>query len=283
MARRHRALAAVCFLEARTADSFLLHTATSFLLHTATSLVFAAFLLHRRPRHVLHLRQLTGSRIRRPATFDFDCSASPSFDFTSNLIRFCLFNSSYFRFHFESALLPSISLRTQPFQPLLYKRCCEKQEDPSWQGKWHILLFVNSKLQEGVMANGSSYCRVILKLISYTLVFAWFVSFYTMIIAWVSDICCYLNSQPLKSTLKKQTVFFLQTADVWSTSSAAEGCRCGPQTADNVIDIVLGSFENSYIPENPRTPPISYISQTVIPLKKPTSGLSKTFIMITNR
>ncbi|KAL4555309.1 hypothetical protein LXL04_037925 [Taraxacum kok-saghyz] len=23
-----------------------------------------------------------------------------------------------------------------------------------------------------------------------------------------------------------------QTADVWSTSSAAEGCRCGPQTAD---------------------------------------------------
>ncbi|KAL4559414.1 hypothetical protein LXL04_031552 [Taraxacum kok-saghyz] len=38
----------------------------------------------------------------------------------------------------------------------------------------------------------------------------------------------------------------------------------------------LGSFENSYIPENPRTPPISYISQTVIPFKKPTSGTSKT-------
>ncbi|CAI9271964.1 unnamed protein product [Lactuca saligna] len=32
--------------------------------------------------------------------------------------------------------------------------------------------------------------------------------------------------------VKKQTVFLLQTADVWSTSSAAEACRCGPQTAD---------------------------------------------------
>ncbi|KAL4585612.1 hypothetical protein LXL04_010235 [Taraxacum kok-saghyz] len=32
--------------------------------------------------------------------------------------------------------------------------------------------------------------------------------------------------------VKKQTVFFLQTADVWFTSSAAEACRCGPQTAD---------------------------------------------------
>ncbi|KAL4587855.1 hypothetical protein LXL04_000729 [Taraxacum kok-saghyz] len=39
---------------------------------------------------------------------------------------------------------------------------------------------------------------------------------------------------------------------------------------------ILGSFENSYIPENPRTPPISYISQTVIPFKKPTSEPSKT-------
>ncbi|KAL4580850.1 hypothetical protein LXL04_017055 [Taraxacum kok-saghyz] len=39
---------------------------------------------------------------------------------------------------------------------------------------------------------------------------------------------------------------------------------------------VLGSFENSYIPENPRTPPISYISQTVIPFIKPTSEPSKT-------
>ncbi|KAL4581735.1 hypothetical protein LXL04_006263 [Taraxacum kok-saghyz] len=40
------------------------------------------------------------------------------------------------------------------------------------------------------------------------------------------------------------------------------------------------SFENSYIPENPRTTPISYISQTVILFKKQTSGPSKTFIMI---
>ncbi|KAL4582869.1 hypothetical protein LXL04_007430 [Taraxacum kok-saghyz] len=35
--------------------------------------------------------------------------------------------------------------------------------------------------------------------------------------------------------VKKQTVFFLQTADVWSTSSAAEACRCGPQTADVLV------------------------------------------------
>ncbi|KAL4562841.1 hypothetical protein LXL04_026872 [Taraxacum kok-saghyz] len=31
---------------------------------------------------------------------------------------------------------------------------------------------------------------------------------------------------------KKQTVFLLQTADVWTTSSSAELCICGPQTAD---------------------------------------------------
>ncbi|KAL4578750.1 hypothetical protein LXL04_014881 [Taraxacum kok-saghyz] len=42
----------------------------------------------------------------------------------------------------------------------------------------------------------------------------------------------------------------------------------------------LRSFENSYIFENPRTPPISYISQTVITFKKPTLGSSKTFIII---
>ncbi|KAL4577045.1 hypothetical protein LXL04_013146 [Taraxacum kok-saghyz] len=40
----------------------------------------------------------------------------------------------------------------------------------------------------------------------------------------------------------------------------------------------MGSFENSYIPENPRTPPISYISQTVIPFKKPISEPSKTYL-----
>ncbi|KAL4560294.1 hypothetical protein LXL04_032444 [Taraxacum kok-saghyz] len=43
--------------------------------------------------------------------------------------------------------------------------------------------------------------------------------------------------------------------------------------------LTLGSFENSYIPENPRTPPISYISQTVILFKKPNSGLFKTIYM----
>ncbi|KAJ0447673.1 hypothetical protein HanRHA438_Chr17g0814761 [Helianthus annuus] len=32
--------------------------------------------------------------------------------------------------------------------------------------------------------------------------------------------------------MRKQTLFFLQTAEVWSTSSATEVCRCGPQTAD---------------------------------------------------
>ncbi|KAL4554233.1 hypothetical protein LXL04_039633 [Taraxacum kok-saghyz] len=36
----------------------------------------------------------------------------------------------------------------------------------------------------------------------------------------------------LSADVKKQTVFFLQTVDVWSTSSAAEDCRCGPQTVD---------------------------------------------------
>ncbi|KAL4573250.1 hypothetical protein LXL04_020049 [Taraxacum kok-saghyz] len=45
----------------------------------------------------------------------------------------------------------------------------------------------------------------------------------------------------------------------------------------------LGSFENSYIPENPRTSPIYYISQTVISFKKLTSEPFKTFIYITNR
>ncbi|KAJ0556567.1 putative RNA-binding S4 domain-containing protein [Helianthus annuus] len=32
--------------------------------------------------------------------------------------------------------------------------------------------------------------------------------------------------------IKKQTVFILQTGEVWSTSSATDVCRCGPQTAD---------------------------------------------------
>ncbi|KAL4562244.1 hypothetical protein LXL04_034442 [Taraxacum kok-saghyz] len=42
----------------------------------------------------------------------------------------------------------------------------------------------------------------------------------------------------------------------------------------------LGYFENSYIPENPRTPPISYIYQTVILFKKPTSGPFKTYLSV---
>ncbi|KAL4573660.1 hypothetical protein LXL04_020474 [Taraxacum kok-saghyz] len=36
--------------------------------------------------------------------------------------------------------------------------------------------------------------------------------------------------------------------------------------------LVHGSFENSYIPENPRTPPISYISKTAISFKKTDFG-----------
>ncbi|MFS7999594.1 hypothetical protein Hanom_Chr12g01168211 [Helianthus anomalus] len=32
--------------------------------------------------------------------------------------------------------------------------------------------------------------------------------------------------------VKKQTIFFLQTTEVWSTFSAADVCRCGPQTTD---------------------------------------------------
>ncbi|MFS7908534.1 hypothetical protein Hanom_Chr01g00084301 [Helianthus anomalus] len=36
----------------------------------------------------------------------------------------------------------------------------------------------------------------------------------------------------LQKFKKKQTVFFLQTAEIWSTSSATDVCRCGPQTAD---------------------------------------------------
>ncbi|MFS7914673.1 hypothetical protein Hanom_Chr02g00156311 [Helianthus anomalus] len=31
---------------------------------------------------------------------------------------------------------------------------------------------------------------------------------------------------------KKQTLFLLHSADIWSTSSRADVCRCSPQTAD---------------------------------------------------
>ncbi|MFS7915337.1 hypothetical protein Hanom_Chr02g00164141 [Helianthus anomalus] len=37
---------------------------------------------------------------------------------------------------------------------------------------------------------------------------------------------------PELEEVKKQTVFFLQTAEVWSTSSATDVCRCGPRIAD---------------------------------------------------
>ncbi|KAL4564271.1 hypothetical protein LXL04_028330 [Taraxacum kok-saghyz] len=47
----------------------------------------------------------------------------------------------------------------------------------------------------------------------------------------IGGLDCLLNNL-FSANIKKQTVFFLQTADVYSTSSAAEGCRCGPQTAD---------------------------------------------------
>ncbi|MFS8025818.1 hypothetical protein Hanom_Chr16g01479581 [Helianthus anomalus] len=36
----------------------------------------------------------------------------------------------------------------------------------------------------------------------------------------------------LVGEVKNQTVFFLQTAEVWSTSSATDICRCGPHNAD---------------------------------------------------
>ncbi|KAL8223927.1 hypothetical protein R6Q57_019402 [Mikania cordata] len=35
----------------------------------------------------------------------------------------------------------------------------------------------------------------------------------------------------VSTDVKKQTVCFLQTADIWSNSSPADVCRCGPQTA----------------------------------------------------
>ncbi|MFS7900819.1 hypothetical protein Hanom_Chr00s142023g01819361 [Helianthus anomalus] len=46
---------------------------------------------------------------------------------------------------------------------------------------------------------------------------------------------------------KKQTLFSLQTADIWSTSFSADACRCGPQTAD-------------LFPQKKQTAPKRYIS-----------------------
>ncbi|MFS7907412.1 hypothetical protein Hanom_Chr01g00071051 [Helianthus anomalus] len=45
---------------------------------------------------------------------------------------------------------------------------------------------------------------------------------------------CLINEKRRGFCRIKQTLFFLQlqTADLWSTSSPANACRCGPQTAD---------------------------------------------------
>ncbi|KAL4566029.1 hypothetical protein LXL04_030138 [Taraxacum kok-saghyz] len=64
-----------------------------------------------------------------------------------------------------------------------------------------------------------------------------------------------------------------------TVSVETTGCGIKKHVEEEAGDMdsgMLGSFENSYIPENPRTPPISYISQTVISFKKPTSEPSKT-------
>ncbi|KAF5822546.1 hypothetical protein HanXRQr2_Chr01g0027861 [Helianthus annuus] len=49
-------------------------------------------------------------------------------------------------------------------------------------------------------------------------------------------VCCVCETgfcrSKKKKKKKKQTLFSLQTADLWSTSSPADACRCGPQTAD---------------------------------------------------
>ncbi|MFS7909358.1 hypothetical protein Hanom_Chr01g00093651 [Helianthus anomalus] len=49
--------------------------------------------------------------------------------------------------------------------------------------------------------------------------------------------------------VKKQTVFCLQTAEVWSTSSAADVCRYGPQTA-NVLPLKKQSAPECNIHDN---------------------------------
>ncbi|MFS7896095.1 hypothetical protein Hanom_Chr00s004050g01718751 [Helianthus anomalus] len=55
--------------------------------------------------------------------------------------------------------------------------------------------------------------------------------------------------------LKKQTTFFLQTAEVWSIFYSTNVCRCGPQTADTLplkkqtapkFYIFLESHKSSY-------------------------------------
>ncbi|KAL4582862.1 hypothetical protein LXL04_007423 [Taraxacum kok-saghyz] len=63
--------------------------------------------------------------------------------------------------------------------------------------------------------------------------------------------------------------FWLVCSLNWSNRdklcSLSRGLRVENRVPNWPIDcreFLLGSFENSYIPENPRTPPISYISQT---------------------
>ena len=63
----------------------------------------------------------------------------------------------------------------------------------------------------------------------------------------------------------------------------AGGIKARQYVADRFKSSGVKSFENSYFPENTRTPLIFYIAQTVISFKKPTSGPSKTFIMIVIR
>ncbi|MFS7963590.1 hypothetical protein Hanom_Chr08g00740131 [Helianthus anomalus] len=46
-------------------------------------------------------------------------------------------------------------------------------------------------------------------------------------------LCCFVLFQQFEE-VKKQTVFFLQTAEVWSTSSVIDVCRCGLQTTYNL-------------------------------------------------
>ncbi|KAL4572058.1 hypothetical protein LXL04_018827 [Taraxacum kok-saghyz] len=57
--------------------------------------------------------------------------------------------------------------------------------------------------------------------------------------------CCLIRCKKLEESVdvKKQTVFFLQTADVWTTSSSAELCRCGLKTA-NLLGLVVGIWES---------------------------------------
>ncbi|KAL4590181.1 hypothetical protein LXL04_003105 [Taraxacum kok-saghyz] len=94
----------------------------------------------------------------------------------------------------------------------------------------------------------------------------------------ISDICASIGPPPIREERKKQRSESPNQKD--RTQITPEAVTESEEAEERERERELGSFENSYIPENPRTPPISYISQTVIPFKKPTSGPSKTFIII---